>query len=162
MNDAMNGWIGTERLDGVRVLLVDAKPQIRDVVADTLRLCGAHVTGVDSAVAGLASLKREKPDALLSSISMPDRDGYWLIREVRKLSRDQGGDVPAAAFTGLTAPEDRLACLRAGFQYHVPKPVALSRLAGVVALMALKKPEVDGHRAMTAVSPGDRLSQPRS
>jgi CheY-like chemotaxis protein len=162
MNDAISGWTGAERLDGVRVLLVDAEPQIRDMVADTLRLCGAQVTGVDSAVAGLASLKREKPDALLSSIFMPDRDGYWLIREVRKLPRDQGGDVPAAAFTGLTAPEDRLACLRAGFQYHVPKPVALSRLAGVVALMALRKPEINGHRAMTASSTGSRLSQPRS
>jgi CheY-like chemotaxis protein len=162
MNDAMNGWPGTERLDGIRVLLVDAEPQVRDMVADTLRQFGAHVTGVDSAAAGLASLKREKPDALLSSISMPDRDGYWLIREVRKLSRDQGGDVPAAAFTGLTATEDRLACLRAGFQYHIPKPVALSRLAGVVALMALKKPEAEGHRGMTASSPGEGLSQPGS
>jgi CheY-like chemotaxis protein len=156
MNDAMNGWTGAERLDGVRVLLVDAEPRIRDMVADTLQQFGAHVTGVDSAVAGLASLKRERPDALLSSISMPDRDGYWLIREVRRLSRDQGGDVPAAAFTGLTAPEDRLACLREGFQYHVPKPVALSRLAGVVALLTLKKADAREHRATAALSPGDR------
>ena len=152
----MDAWTGTERLDGIRVLLVDAKPQIRDVVADTLRERGAHVTGVDSAVAGLASLKREKPDALLSSISMPERDGYWLIREVRKLSPDEGGDVPAVAFTGLTAPEDRLACLRAGFQYHVPKPVALSRLAGVVALLTLKKSDAGEHRATAALSPGGR------
>jgi CheY-like chemotaxis protein len=148
--DAIDAWTGTERLVGIRVLLVDAEPRIRDIVADTLRQCGAHVTGVDSAAAGLASIKREKPDALLSSISMPDRDGYWLIREVRKLSPDEGGDVPAAAFTGLTAPEDRLACLRAGFQYHVPKPVALSRLAGVVALLTLKKSDAGGHRATTA------------
>ena len=47
MNDAMSGWTGTERLDGVRVLLVDAEPQIRDMVADTLRQFGAHVTGVE-------------------------------------------------------------------------------------------------------------------
>ena len=151
----MDAWTGTERLDGIRVLLVDAEPRIRDVLADTLRQFGAHVTGVDSAAAGLASIKREKPDALLSSISLPERDGYWLIREVRKLSPDEGGDVPAAAFTGLTAPEDRLACLRAGFQYHVPKPVALSRLAGVVALLTLKKSDAGEHRATTALSSGD-------
>ena len=151
----MDAWTGTERLDGIRVLLVDAEPRIRDVVADTLRQFGAHVTGVDSAAAGLASIKREKPDALLSSISLPERDGYWLIREVRKLSHDEGGDVPAAAFTGLTAPEDRLACLQAGFQYHVPKPVALSRLAGVVALLTLKRSDAGEHRATTALSSGD-------
>lgn len=152
----MDTWTGPQRLDGVRVLLVEAEPRVRDVVADVLRQYGARVTSVDSAVAGLAAVKRERPDALLSNISMPDKDGYWLIREVRKLPPNQGGDVPAAAVTGLTTTNDRLACLRAGFQYHVPKPVALSRLAGVVALLALKKSNAGEHRATMASSPGDR------
>jgi len=150
----MSLWNGTPRLDGVRVLLVEGAPRVREVMADALEQCGAHVTAVDSAVAGLAILKRERPDALVSSLSMPDRDGYWLIREVRKLPPDQGGDVPAAAFTGRTTAADRLATLRAGFHYHVPKPVALSRLAGVVALLTLKKSEADEHRATMALSPG--------
>jgi CheY-like chemotaxis protein len=144
--DAMNVWPVTPRLDGVRVLLVEDVPQVREVVADVLAQCGAHVTAVDSAVAGLAVLKREKPDALVSSLSMPDKDGYWLIREVRKLPPDQGGDVPAAAFTGLTTAEDRLATLQAGFQYHIPKPVSLSHLAGVLALLTVQKPEAGKHR----------------
>jgi CheY-like chemotaxis protein len=156
-NDSGNVWSGTPRLDGVRVLLVEGAPQLRDVVADVLGQCGAHVTAVDSAVAGLAIVKRERPDALVASLSMPDKDGYWLIREVRKLPPEQGGDVPAAAFTGLTTPEHRLATLRAGFQVHVPKPVALSRLAGVVALLTLKKSEAGVHRATRALSPGDQL-----
>ena len=150
----MNVWTGSPRLDGVRVLLVEGAPQVREVVAEVLGQCGAEVTAVDSAVAGLAILKRERPDALVSSLSMADKDGYWLIREVRKLPPDQGGDVPAAAFTGRTTAEDQAATLRAGFQYHVPKPVALSRLAGVVALLTLKKSEAGGHRATMALSPG--------
>jgi len=150
----MNVWTGTPRLDGVRVLLVEGAPEVREVVVDVLGQWGAQVTAVDSAVAGLAILKRERPDALVSSLSLPDKDGYWLIREVRKLPPDQGGDVPAAAFTGLTTAEDRLAILRAGFQYHVPKPVALSRLAGVVALLTLKKSEAAEHRATMPLSPG--------
>jgi CheY-like chemotaxis protein len=156
-NDAANVWSGTPRLDGVRVLLVEGAPLVREVVVDVLRQCGAHVTAVDSAVAGLAILKRERPDALVSSLSMPDKDGYWLIREVRKLPPDQGGDVPAAAFTGLTTPEHRLATLRAGFHYHVPKPAALSRLAEVVALLTLKRSGVGELRATQALSPGGRL-----
>jgi len=151
----MNVWSGTPRLDGIRVLLVEGAPQVREVVADVLGQFGAHVTAVDSAVAGLAILKRERPDALVSSLSLPDKDGYWLIREVRKLPPDQGGDVPAAAFTGLTTAEDRLATLQAGFQYHIPKPAALSLLAEVVALLTLKKSEAGEHRATMALSPGD-------
>jgi CheY-like chemotaxis protein len=151
----MNVWSGTPRLDGVRVLVVEGAPQVREVVADVLEQFGASVTAVDSAVAGLAILKRERPDALVSSLSMPDKDGYWLIREVRKLSPDQGGDVPAAAFTGLTTAEDRQATLQAGFQYHIPKPAAMSLLAEVVALLTLKKSEAGDHRATMALSPGD-------
>jgi CheY-like chemotaxis protein len=150
----MSVWTGVPRLDGVRVLFVEGAPQVREVVAEVLGQCGAEVTAVDSAVAGLAIVKRERPDALVSSLSMADKDGYWLIREVRKLPPDQGGDVPAAAFTGKTTAEDRQATLRAGFQYHVPKPVALSRLAGVVALLALKKARAGEHGATMALSPG--------
>jgi CheY-like chemotaxis protein len=153
--DATNAWTGAPRLDGVRVLLVEGAPQVREVVADVLGQCGAHVTAVDSAVAGLAILKQEKPDALVSSLSMADKDGYWLIREVRKLPSDQGGDVPAAAFTGFTTAEDRRTILQAGFQYTVPKPVPLSRLAKVVALLTLKNSGAGEHRATMELSPGD-------
>jgi CheY-like chemotaxis protein len=155
MSDEMTGWTGTPRLDGVRVLLVEDAPQVREVVTDILAECGALVTAVDSAVAALTVLERERPDALLSSLAMPDKDGYWLIREVRKLPPDQGGDVPAAAFTGLTTTEDRLATLRAGFQFHIPKPVALTRLAGVVALLTLTK-SAAGHHQATTTSPPPR------
>ena len=150
----MNVWTGTPRLDGVRVLLVENAPQVREVVADALGQCGAHVTAVESAVAGLAVLKRERPDALLSSLSMPDKDGYWLIREVRKLPPDQGGDIPAAAFTGLTTAEDRMATLRAGFQFHVPKPMPLSRLARFVALLTLTKAAAGEYLGTTALPSG--------
>jgi CheY-like chemotaxis protein len=153
MSDQMNDWTGTPRLDGVRVLLVEDAPQVREVVTDILAQCGAQVTAVDSAVEALTVIKRERPDALLSSLAMPDKDGYWLIREVRKLPPEQGGDVPAAAFTGSTTTEDRLATLRAGFQFHIPKPVALTRLAGVVALLTLTK-ATGIHQATTASSPG--------
>ena len=143
----MSLWNGTPRLDGVRVLVVEGAPRVRELVSDALGQCGARVTAVDSAVKGLAMLKREKPDALVSSLSMPDKDGYWLIRQVRSLPSDQGGDVPAAAFTGWTAEEDRLKSLRAGFQFHVPKPVDLRQLAGVVALLTLKKYDAGEDRA---------------
>ena len=46
--------------------------------------------------------------------------------------------MPAAALTGFTGPEHRASILRAGFQYHIEKPVSLEKLAGVVALLALK------------------------
>ena len=135
----MSFWDGNPRLDGVRVLVVEDGPHVRDLVVDALGLCGARVIAVDSAVEGLVALKRERPDVLVSSLAMPDKDGYWLIRQVRDLPADEGGDTPAAAFTGCTTREDRLRALRAAYQFHVPKPTDLSHLVEVVALLSLQR-----------------------
>jgi CheY-like chemotaxis protein len=134
----MNFWDGTPRLDGIRVLVVEGAPHVRELVVEALGLCGARVIAVDSAIKGLVALKRERPDVLVSSLAMPDHDGYWLIRQVRSLPPLDGGSTPAAAFTGRTTREDRLNALRAGFQYHVAKPAELSQLAEVVALLSLQ------------------------
>jgi len=44
------------------------------------------------------------------------------------------------ALTAATTTEDRLRALRAGFQFHVPKPVSAVELACVVAGLARPKP----------------------
>lgn len=54
---------------------------------------------------------------------MPGEDGYWLIREVRALSAEQGGKTPAAVPTAYARAEDRVRALRAGYQHHVTKPI---------------------------------------
>jgi len=134
----MSFWDGSPRLDGVCVLVVEDVSHVREVVVEALSVCGARVIAVDSATKGLIMLTRERPDVLVSSLAMPDHDGYWLIRQVRSLPSLDGGSTPAAAFTGCTTREDRLNALRAGFQYHIAKPAELSQLAEVVALLSLK------------------------
>ena len=127
------------RLDGVRVLVVDDAPYVRDVVTVILEQAGAVVTAVDSADEALEALKRDRPDVLLSDLSMPGKGGYWLIGQVRALPPECGGATPAAALTAYTASEHRASVMRAGFQYHVAKPVSVRQLVGVVAILALKE-----------------------
>ena len=128
------------RLDGVRVLVVDDMRDVRQVVTDILECAGATVTAVDSAEDALEVLQLERPNVLLSDLSMPEgKDGYWLIGQVRALPPERGGTTPAAALTGYTGPEHRASVLRAGFQYHVAKPVGMQELIGVVAILALNE-----------------------
>ena len=136
----MSAWDAVPRLDGIRVLVVEDVPPIREIVVRALELCGAAVTSVHSAVEGLQLLQQQPPDAFLTSLSMPGEDGYWLIRQVRSLPLEQGRSTPAAAFTGRSTDEDRQDALRAGFQAHLPKPVDLRRLIEVVAQLAFNKP----------------------
>jgi CheY-like chemotaxis protein len=126
------------RLDGVRVLVVDDAPYVRQIVTEILTQDGAKVTAVGSAEEALAALQGERPDVLLSDLAMPGRGGYWLIGQVRALPPERGGVTPAAALTAYTGPEHRASVLRAGFQLHVEKPVGLEALIDAVAVLALK------------------------
>jgi CheY-like chemotaxis protein len=125
-------------LSGVRVLLVDDNALVRAVVADVLEAHGATVISVESASRALDVLPMERPDVLLTDLSMPEQDGFNLIRRVRALPPEQGGKTPAALVTALAAAQDRAEVLRAGFQFCLAKPVSTSELVAAVAILATK------------------------
>jgi CheY-like chemotaxis protein len=125
-------------LPAVHVLVVDDSPELREALTVILEREGAVVTAAGTAERALDLLQRLRPDVLLSDLEMPDKDGFWLIGQVRSLAPDRGGLTPAACLTGLTGPADRARVLRAGFQYHIPKPFGMARLLGVVGILALK------------------------
>ena len=134
--ETMPAFECVERLDGLRVLVVDDEPDTRDLLRAGLGQCGAEVTAVGSSAEALEAIAAGAPDLLISDIGMPGEDGYELIRRVRVLPRDAGGRVPAIALTAYARVEDRMQALRAGYQMHVPKPVELAELVTVAASLA--------------------------
>jgi len=122
-----------ERLDGLRVLVVDDEPDARELLAVGLGQCGAEVVTAASAREALDAIARLKFNALVSDIGMPGEDGYELIRRVRALAPEEGGMTPAVALTAYARAEDRLRALRAGFEMHAAKPVELTELVVVIA-----------------------------
>jgi signal transduction histidine kinase/ActR/RegA family two-component response regulator len=123
-------------LKGLRVLVVDDDADARDLFTRALEQCAAHVTAVASAGAALAALDGWKPDVLVSDIGMPKESGYVLIRKVRRLTREQGGTIPALALTAYAGADAVKLALSAGFQAHVAKPVEPVTLARAVADLA--------------------------
>jgi len=103
---------------------------VRDVVTEIIERAGATVTAVGSAEDALDVLQLDRPNVLLTDLSMPGKGGYWLIGQVRALPPERGGITPAAALTAYTSPEHRASVLRAGFQYQVAKPVGIRELVG--------------------------------
>ncbi len=129
-----------DRLDGLTVLIVDDERDTRELLKTSLEHCGARVFAVGSGAETFKALGDFKPDLLISDIGMPEKDGYELIREIRTLTAEQGGAIPAIALTAYARVEDRLRALRAGYQMHVPKPVELAELVAVVASLAKRRP----------------------
>jgi PAS domain S-box-containing protein len=123
-------------LNGVRVLIVDDETDSREVLTATLEQVGAEVTAVASASEALDAITQLTPDVLVSDIGMPLEDGYSLIRKVRQLKAEQGGQIPAIALTAYARPEDRMRAIAAGFQMHIAKPLEPAELVTMVASLA--------------------------
>lgn len=123
-------------LSGLQVLIVDDELDTREFLVTALEQYGAKVTAAASAGEAFRLLERLKPDVLVSDIGMPVEDGYALIRRIRALAPEQGGQIKAAALTAYAREEDRILALKAGFQMHVPKPIEPMQLVAVVANLA--------------------------
>ncbi|MBW4555050.1 MAG: PAS domain S-box protein [Trichormus sp. ATA11-4-KO1] len=113
----------SQLLAGTQVLVVDDEADIRDLVTFILQEYNVNVTAVASAPEALQFLSQSLPDILISDIGMPQTDGYMLMRELRKRSPEQGGNLPAIALTAYAGEINQQQALSAGFQLHIPKPV---------------------------------------
>jgi CheY-like chemotaxis protein len=120
------------QLRGIRVLIVDDEIDAREALEGILRFHGAVVHSASSVVEALQIVEKEPLDVLLADIAMPGRDGYDLIRTIRK----KKNAIPAAAVTAFTGDEDRARALEAGFQVHLGKPMQPERLLSTVLRLA--------------------------
>jgi len=122
------------RLNAVRVLLVEDDDDTRELVRATLENAGASVEAVATADDARRELLADPPDVLISDIRMPEEDGYSLIRSLRSA----GVVLPAIALTAYARREDADDAYAAGFQVHLPKPIDAGRLIDAVTTLLEK------------------------
>ena len=123
------------RMEGLAILVVEDDPEAREWMVQTLERWGARVATAGSGREALDAVTRERLDVLVSDIRLPDTDGYQLIRKIRDIESALGRYTPAVALTAYPRVEDRARALQAGYQMHVPKPVAPRDLASVIATL---------------------------
>jgi PAS domain S-box-containing protein len=119
-------------LTGVQVLVVEDDPDSRNFVTFVLEQDGAEVIAVESAFEALQTLTKVRLDLLVSDISMPNMDGYMLLRQIRNWTPEQGGQIRAIALTAYAGYYDRQKALEAGFQMHIAKPLNPQELVTAV------------------------------
>ncbi|MFG6413090.1 response regulator [Roseateles sp. DC23W] len=127
--DGAPGAADAKTLDGLRLLLVEDDVEAGAMLALILGEQGGLVQHVPSVDEALQCLGRERFDLLISDIGMPGRDGYELIRELRRREGDSGAArVPAIALTAFSREADRAHALGAGFDVHLGKPLRPQQL----------------------------------
>jgi len=118
----------------MRVLVVDAHDDSREVLALMLNIYGAEVVTAMSAPEACELVRQAPVDILVSDLGLPGQDGYALIRQVREMERESGrARMPAIALTGHGSSDAHDGALAAGYHAHIIKPIAPDRLAAVIA-----------------------------
>jgi signal transduction histidine kinase/CheY-like chemotaxis protein len=120
-------------LQGIRIVVVDDDDNTREFLAFLLELHGANVIATASATEAVTTLAQFQPDVLISDIGMPDMDGYMLMRQIRALPPEQGGQIPTIALTAYAGELNQQQALQAGFQRHLVKPIEPEALIQAIA-----------------------------
>jgi CheY-like chemotaxis protein/two-component sensor histidine kinase len=141
-DDALTGEQPEASLQGINLLIVDDDEDARVMLGIILSDHGASVVSAGDYDEALTLLQTTQLDAIVSDIGMPGKDGYDLIREIRR--REQGGRrMPAVALTSFTRQQDEQQTLAAGFDAHCPKPLRPMKLVQALRQLIASRAHTD-------------------
>jgi two-component system sensor histidine kinase BarA len=117
-----------------RILVVEDDAVNQTIVCNMLENAGYLTSTADDGASALAILSRDPFDLVLMDWQMPDMDGLEVTRRLRGGAVGGVGKVvPIVALTANAFAEDRAACLAAGMNDFLTKPVLTSALHATVA-----------------------------
>ena len=121
--------VAPTRFSGTRVLLVEDNPVGALLAATLLRREGCAVETAASGHEAVDAMKRARYDLVFMDMRMPGMDGPSAARAIRAV----GDRTPIVALTANAFAEDRKACLEAGMNDHLVKPLELDSLRAALA-----------------------------
>jgi CheY-like chemotaxis protein len=124
------GWSpdGARALAGKHILVVDDDADTRLLVELIFTKANAVVQAAACAEDAFASLRDFRPQLVVSDINMPGEDGCSLMRRIRELAEESGGQTPSIALSAIEGGAEQREALRAGFTVFLKKPVAVASL----------------------------------
>jgi len=94
---------------------------------------GVPVTFVSDGLEAVDAASRERYAMIFMDCQMPNMDGLAATRAIREEEQRSGAvRVPISAMTANAFAEDRAACLEAGMDDYLSKPVRLADLRGML------------------------------
>jgi signal transduction histidine kinase/CheY-like chemotaxis protein len=122
----------------LRILLAEDNTVNQKVALRLLQRMGYRADVAANGLEVLDALARQPYDLVLMDLHMPEMDGLSATREiVRRMGEHRPRIV---ALTASVLPAEREACLQAGMDGHVVKPIEEDRLATVLAASPLRRP----------------------
>lgn len=130
---------------GKNVLLVEDNFVNQEVAKAMLLRYGLDVDIADNGTEAISLLTKKKYDLVLMDIQMPEMDGL----KASKIIRDQKSEVinhnvPIIALTAHAMESDKKACIEAGMDDYLVKPIEIKNLERILKKWLLDKKEIQG------------------
>ena len=106
-----------------RILIVDDEPQIRRFLRTGLPPHGYECIEVGTAAEALKSFAKERPDAVILDLGLPDQDGFAVLQSIRS-----GALTPIVVLSARSDVEGKVKALELGADDYVTKPFDMSEL----------------------------------
>lgn len=113
-------------LAGVHILVVDDNSINAEVVAAQLQQWGVIASLAEDGAQALERVQVQPPDLVLMDLQMPHMDGFEATRRIRALP--QSAHLPIVALSASALLTEQEACLAAGMDAHLAKPLEPERL----------------------------------
>ncbi|MYN18010.1 response regulator [Rugamonas sp. FT107W] len=116
-----------QRIDGVRILLVEDNPINQLVAKSMLSYAGAHIEAVDNGRAALELLRTEahRYDLVLMDVQMPEMDGFEATTRIRN---ELKLELPVLAMTAGVMLSEREQCIASGMNDFIAKPIDVEQM----------------------------------
>jgi signal transduction histidine kinase/DNA-binding response OmpR family regulator len=137
---------GSDRLNGLVVLVVDDEPYNRGLIRLILGKFNCTILEAEEGRAAISIAESRKIDLILMDIRMPGMNGPDAAKEIMKISRNKGLHIPVIALSADMTQEDMAKYRRNGFDDCLLKPFEETRLLkAIINLLSepAKKPDYD-------------------
>jgi CheY-like chemotaxis protein len=111
-----------------RVLVAEDNASLRELIGNQLERLGIEARIVENCAQAVQAAGEERFDLVLMDCQMPELDGYEATRAIRRHEARTGDHVPIVAMTANAFTEDRDACLAAGMDDYLAKPLRIEAL----------------------------------
>ena len=123
-----------------RLLVVEDEPNIRELLATSLRFAGFEVHVAADGATALKQAAEHEPDLVVLDVMLPDMDGFTVTRKLR----GSGRLLPIVFVTARDSLEDKIKGLTVGGDDYVTKPFSLEEvIARIRAVLRRTRGEQD-------------------
>jgi two-component system OmpR family response regulator len=131
-------------MDKTRVLIVDDEPNIRDLLATSLRFAGYEIQTAANGAQAVAAVIESEPDIILLDVMLPDMNGF----SVTKKLRGSGIQAPILFLTARDDVEDKITGLTVGGDDYLTKPFSLDEVVARIQAILRRTKTVDAETAV--------------